>query len=209
MKILNLYSGIGGNRKLWGNDHEITAIEINPKIAEVYSDNFPRDNLIIADAHEYLLKNYDKFDFIWSSPPCQSHTKLVKFNRHRIRKYPEMQLYQEIILLQNFCSGGKQKWIVENVKPYYKPLINPSFELCRHLWWNNFDVLPFKHKNIKDFINIDDPKILMDWIDIHYDKNIYIGNNHDPCSILRNCVHPDLGLHIFNESQRNGLFNNC
>lgn len=27
MKILNLYAGIGGNRKLWGDDHEVTVVE--------------------------------------------------------------------------------------------------------------------------------------------------------------------------------------
>lgn len=26
MKILNLYAGIGGNRELWGNEHEITGV---------------------------------------------------------------------------------------------------------------------------------------------------------------------------------------
>ena len=28
LKILNLYAGIGGNRKLWGNEHDITAVEL-------------------------------------------------------------------------------------------------------------------------------------------------------------------------------------
>lgn len=27
MKILNLYAGIGGNRKLWGDEHEITDLK--------------------------------------------------------------------------------------------------------------------------------------------------------------------------------------
>ena len=31
MKILNLYSGIGGNRKLWGDEHEVTAVENVPE----------------------------------------------------------------------------------------------------------------------------------------------------------------------------------
>lgn len=53
LKILNLYAGIGGNRKLWGRVHNITAVELNPKIAEVYKDFFPEDNVIVADAHEY------------------------------------------------------------------------------------------------------------------------------------------------------------
>lgn len=67
MKILNLYAGIGGNRKLWGNNYEITAIELDEKIAAVYKELYPNDNVIVADAHTYLLKHFREFDFIWSS----------------------------------------------------------------------------------------------------------------------------------------------
>ena len=83
MKILNLYAGIGGNRMLWGNEHEITAVEYNEHIAKVYKEQYPNDNVIVADAHEYLLKHYAEFDFIWSSPPCPTHTptsiKMLKY----------------------------------------------------------------------------------------------------------------------------------
>ena len=78
MKILNLYAGIGGNRKLWGNEHEITAVEINPQIAKIYQDFFPNDTVIVADAHQYLLEHYKEFDFIWSSPPCPTHSRIRK-----------------------------------------------------------------------------------------------------------------------------------
>ena len=71
MKILNLYAGVGGNRKLWEDGHEITAVEHNSEIAEVYQDLYPSDKVVVADAHQYLLENYKDFDFIWSSPPCQ------------------------------------------------------------------------------------------------------------------------------------------
>lgn len=54
MKILNLYAGIGGNRELWGEEYDITAVEINPKIAKKYQERFPKDNVVVADAHEYL-----------------------------------------------------------------------------------------------------------------------------------------------------------
>jgi DNA (cytosine-5)-methyltransferase 1 len=74
MKILNLYSGIGGNRKLWQNV-EVTAVEFNEEIAAIYQEYFPDDKMIIGDAHEYLLKHYKEFDFIWSSPPCQTHSR--------------------------------------------------------------------------------------------------------------------------------------
>ena len=79
MKILNLYAGIGGNRKLWDNV-DVTAIEISPQIAKIYQDLYPNDNVIITDAHQYLLDHYKEFDFIWTSPPCQSHSSF----RHNI-----------------------------------------------------------------------------------------------------------------------------
>lgn len=51
MKILNLYAGIGGNRKLWGNEHDITAVELRPEIAAIYHDLYPNDTVIVGDAH--------------------------------------------------------------------------------------------------------------------------------------------------------------
>ena len=124
LKILNLYAGIGGNRKLWGDKHEITAVELNPKIAFVYSSLFPKDKVVVGDAHQYLLDHYKEFDFIWSSPPCQSHSQTNNFLKGQgIYRFPDMKLYEEIIFLKHFFKG---KWVVENVKPYYKPLIEPQ-----------------------------------------------------------------------------------
>lgn len=151
MKILNLYSGIGGNRKLWGEKHEITAVEYNEEIANVYRDYFPKDKVIVADAHEYLLNNYDKFDFIWSSPPCPTHsrmrytcTKKEQKTRGKLEvKYVDMKLYQEIILLDKYFKGN---WVVENVIPYYQPLI-PAKKLGRHLFWTNFNIGSYKSKS--------------------------------------------------------------
>ena len=74
MKILNLYAGIGGNRKLWGDEHDITAVELDESIAKIYQDFFPNDTILIEDAHDYLLQNFKEFDFIWSSPPCPTHS---------------------------------------------------------------------------------------------------------------------------------------
>ena len=76
MKILNLYAGIGGNRKLWGEEHEITSVEYDPKIAEIYKKLHPNDNLIIGDAVEYLLEHFKEYDFIWASPPCPTHSRI-------------------------------------------------------------------------------------------------------------------------------------
>lgn len=202
MKVLNLYAGLGGNRKLW-EGVTVTAVENHQAIAEVYISQHPNDEMIIGDAHEYLLKHYSKFDFIWSSPPCQSHSRMNKFTRHNTVRYIDASLYQEIILLQNFFKGY---WVVENVKPYYKPLIEPQ-TIGRHCFWSNLSIdTNFDLPNPPNFINlatVESKKKMMDWLDIHYEKNIYYGKNHCPVQILRNCVHPKLGLHIFNQLKSN------
>ena len=107
LKILNLYAGIGGNRKLW-KDVEVTAVENNPKIAAIYQDFFPDDKVIVGDAHAYLLEHFKEFDFIWSSPPCPSHSDVRRANvlnkegSQTKAIYPEMSLYEEVLLLMYF-----------------------------------------------------------------------------------------------------------
>jgi DNA (cytosine-5)-methyltransferase 1 len=135
MKILNLYSGIGGNRHLWGDEHEITAVEIDKNISSIYQEKFPHDKIVNTDAHSYLLYHYEEYDFIWSSPPCPTHSRIQhSMKTTRQMKYPDMRLYQEIIFLQTFFDG---KYVVENVIPYYEPLI-PAQARHRHLYWCNF-----------------------------------------------------------------------
>ena len=199
IQVLNLYAGLGGNRKLW-TGVEVTAVELDPRIAAVYSRLHPNDTVIVGDAHQYLLDNADRFDFIWSSPPCPTHSKMMKATRHKhLRRYPDMSLYQEIIFLQNFFKG---LFVVENVVPYYAPLIAGT-RIGRHMYWANFDVGNYEEPMPKDFINLANlagKQKLMDWLGIHYAENIYYGNNHCPAQILRNCVHPNEGLSIFNNA---------
>lgn len=199
MNILNLYAGVGGNRKLWVG-HSVTAVENNNQIANVYKKQFPEDDVLITDAHQYLLDHYKEYDFIWSSPPCQRHSRMNKATRHEsCVRYVDGKLFEEIIFLQHHFKG---KWIVENVIPYYEPYGNPK-KIGRHLYWSNFPVPDFEDpKPPKNFINlatVETKKIMMDWLGIHYEENIYYGGNHCPVQILRNCVHPLTGLHILNQ----------
>ncbi len=140
MKILNLYAGIGGNRKSWGTQHQITAVEYDSQIAEVYKDLYPTDQVIVGDAHQFLLDHYQEFDFIWSSPPCQSHSSFRHNIGVRFRgvkpKYPDMTLYEEIVFLEFYAKG---LWVVENVNPFYGAMRNPK-KIDRHLYWSNFDI---------------------------------------------------------------------
>jgi DNA (cytosine-5)-methyltransferase 1 len=197
MRVLNLYSGLGGNRKHWKNV-EVTALEDNEQIASVYKKLFPKDKLIIGDAHEYLLNHFREYDFIWSSPPCQSHSKMMKATRHTINKYPDLKLYEEIFLLQHFFKG---KWIVENVNPYYKPLIEPTVKIGRHLFWSNYNITHFEAPQYKGFFSASSSE-LKKWLGLEFKGNIYYKDNHDSGQVLRNCVHPMLGLHVLDESRK-------
>jgi DNA (cytosine-5)-methyltransferase 1 len=143
MKILNLYACLGGNRYKWNevkNDIEVTAVELDPELARMYQERFPNDTVIVADAHQYLLDHYKEFSFVWSSPPCPSHSR-ARFWGHGANGknpvFPDMKLYEEILFLQHHFKG---KYCVENVTPYYEPLINAQ-KRGRHLYWTNF-ILP-------------------------------------------------------------------
>ena len=200
MKVLNLYAGIGGNRKKW-TDCQVTAVEFDERIARIYLDNNPKDNLVIADAHQYLLDHYQDFDFIWSSPPCQTHSSLARANPRTAKKYPDMTLYQEILFLRHFFKG---KWVVENVVPYYEPLI-PGLRVGRHMFWSNFDFVCVDIRPSGDIArksNIAGMLEMQKWLGIEYEKPVYYGNNHCPVQILRNCVHPNMGLQIFEHARQ-------
>ena len=206
-KVLNLHAGLGGNAKDWDrNKYHITAVELEPKIAKVYQDNNPNDEVIIDDAMDYLKKHRNEYDFIWASPPCQKHSRMMKATRHDVADYFDASLYQIIIFLTHFYKG---KWVVENVKPYYEPLIKPTTIMGRHYFWSNFEILPIEVPNIKGFITngtVAETQKMKDWLGIQYEGNIYYKGNHCPGQVLRNCVHPEVGLHIINESERVGLF---
>lgn len=191
-KILNLYSGIGGNRALWGNEHQITAIEYNEEIAKVYSNLFPNDTVIVTDAHKYLIDHVlDGWDFIWSSPPCPSHSRINTDGNHAPR-YPEMGLYQEIIMLGN--NWFKGKWVIENVIPYYEPLIKPTIEIDRHFFWCNFIVNKIDVKKEK-------PIAFQTGTNGRYGFNLKgVDIKHNKRQILRNLVNPDIGLHFLNRA---------
>lgn len=188
LKVLNLYAGLGGNRKNW-KDVEVTAVEYNQEIADIYKDFFPNDTVIVADANQYLLEHYKEFDLIWSSPPCQSHSKM-RMMASKSGSYPpvmpDLTLYSEILFLQHFADC---KWIVENVKPYYRALIEPTQKLGRHHIWSNFDV-PFK--NMKDGLSHNDRgKHNKGFFDLRKYKI-----KHRKDQLIRNSVDPALGDYI-------------
>jgi DNA (cytosine-5)-methyltransferase 1 len=191
MKILNLYACLGGNRYKWGNDHEIVAVEWDEDLAKLYQDRFPNDTVIVADAHQYLLDSYKDFDFIWSSPPCPSHSR-ARFARRESTSavYPDLKLYEEILFLDNYFEG---KYCVENVIPYYEPLI-PAQKRGRHLYWTNFR-LPQDLNERKSSI-MEGKDEVNQWCKFHdYDFRKYKGDQRLD-KIARNLVDYEAGKTI-------------
>lgn len=195
IKVLNLYAGIGGNRKLW-KDVEVTAVENNKEIAKIYQKHFPKDRVIIGDAVEYLLKHYREFDFIWASPPCPTHSRmrfLKEIQENSKSKLPDMTLYGLIIFLKHFFKG---KYCVENVMSYYEPLIKPQVS-NNHFFWCNFGITNSK-KDIRDIrqrkgINYKEKRNAFDLEGLSITKSL----KH---KVLNNCVKPEVGLNIFNSA---------
>ena len=121
-KVLNLYACLGGNRYKWDDvakeanvDLKVTAVELDTELAKLYQERFPNDEVIVADAHQYLLDNFDEFSFVWSSPPCPTHSRMNYTFKNRENftiKFPDMKLYQEILLLKHFFKGKDRKSVV-------------------------------------------------------------------------------------------------
>lgn len=203
MKVLNLYACLGGNRYKW-TDCDVTAVELDPELARLYKERFPNDTVIIADAHQYLLDHYHEFDFIWSSPPCPSHSRArfwssVNLDTATKPIYPDMALYQEILFLKHYFKG---KYCVENVIPYYEPLM-PAQKRGRHLYWTNF-TLPqnLGERLIQIGAGEDEVTRLCEFHD--YDFRQYKGEQRID-KIARNLVDYEAGLTIFNCAK--GSFN--
>ncbi len=205
IKVLNLYACLGGNRYKWdevaeqaGIKIEVTAVELDPELARLYQERFPNDIVIVADAHQYLLDHYKEFDFVWSSPPCPTHGKIRLAQKNHpkfIPMYPDMKLYEEIIFLDNVFTG---KYCVENVTPYYEPLI-PAQKRGRHMYWTNFtlpnnlggrpDADGLMNTTTKDEVN--------KWCEFHdYDFRKYKGEQRTD-KIARNLVDYEVGRSIF------------
>jgi DNA (cytosine-5)-methyltransferase 1 len=202
MKVLNLYACLGGNRYKWDEvakeaniQIEVTAIELDEEAAKLYQERFPNDTVIVTDAHQYLLDHYKEFGFIWSSPPCPTHSRFnFSMKNNWKMKYPDMSLYQEIIFLQTWFNG---KFCVENVIPYYEPLIAAN-KRGRHLYWTNFN-LPndLKERKNPELSRGTSDEIVNRLINYHdYDFRKYKGKQ-DVRKMARNLVDYEAGKTIF------------
>jgi len=207
-KVLNLYAGIGGNRKLWDEveDIDVTAVEWDEEKAKVYRDYFPNDTVVVGDAHEYLIKHLDEYDFIWSSPPCPTHSQMESMNHAQYPpRYPDMNLYEEIVILQQHHERLDYDYCVENVISYYDPLVTPQ-QVSRHYFWSNHNISEhdtpvLRKRGVENRDGRGDKGEGFDYDEheegLGYDLSGYDISKSKRGKMLRNCVHPELGKHVF------------
>jgi DNA (cytosine-5)-methyltransferase 1 len=104
-----------------------------------------------------------------------------------------MKLYQEILFLRHYYDG---QWIIENVDPFYDPLISADCKMGRHLFWSNFKIRPTVFEDAD--INRGN---LKEWQSLHGFSLEGRKINHRKDQILRNCVNPELGLYILEQAR--------
>ena len=196
MRILDLFAGVGGTSK---GIHraaaeqnvklEYVAIDYDPSVLYAHQKFCPEDFTILRNAWNYDFSGYD---FIWASPPCQSHSVL----NYTLRRYdPDMRLYELIKKLRN---SGKD-FIVENVHPYYQPPIPWNFEVNRHVFWSNLPIPSFRVvEKRKAFGELG----VTDLLDYHgVDKSVlsHVRGAQRRRQLLRNMVNPEISRRIFQE----------
>lgn len=203
MKILNTHAGLGGNRQGWPIEFSITAVESNLEVAEIYADRFPQDVVVVGDAYEYLVDHYKEFDFIWMSPTCTTHSQYRYNVGVRAKGYkpvmPDMMLYSSIVFLQHHFNG---KWVVENVRPYYELMVkdvDPQI-ISRHYFWANFYIssIELPSTRIRD-------KNKISSLEKYWGIDLSSYKIKNKRQLLRNCVHPKLGLHILQCALSNNI----
>lgn len=104
--------------------------------------------------------------------------------------YPDMTLYQEIIFLEHYFDG---KYCVENVVPYYEPLIAGK-KRGRHLYWTNFN-LPNDLGERKS-ISMESKDEVKQWCEFHEYNFYQYKGEHRIDKIARNLVDYEAGRTI-------------
>ncbi len=121
LKILDLFSGVGGLSYGFANDDNfeiVAANEILPDMAKAYSLNHPSVKMYNCDIKDFGIENLTKdlsikkgdIDLIIGGPPCQAFSTVGK----RLIDDPRGQLFQEYYRVLKECNP--KVFLFENVK---------------------------------------------------------------------------------------------
>ena len=110
-----------------------------------------------------------------------------------------MKLYEEILFLMGYFKG---KWVIENVKSWYEPLIKPK-EVGNHYYWSNFPISNIQSESREHDSSIEELQKRKG-----FDLSKYKNLKSDKKLLLRNCVEPNEAKHIFESAynEKQGIF---
>lgn len=198
MRILDLYAGLGGTAKgiqsvleKKGVDYEYFAIEIDPNVCAAHKINNPRSTVICADVKDWLDKITD-FDFVWASPPCQTHS-ILNFSNKATGKKTNLVDWSLWHVIDHLQRTENVSYVVENVLIWYNEPFKHNFNLDRHYFWTNLSLLSFEYqKRTKDWGYLS----VKGWKEYHQVEHAITGNKRQQ---LRNCLHWSIAAGIFEQ----------
>ena len=138
-KLLDLYccaGGAGYGYEQAGFDVTGVDIEYQPK---------HRGKFIQADAIEFLKVNYQNYDVIHASPPCQAYSTASMQFRTKGKRYDDL-----ISITREILQKINKPYIIENVPG--SPLLNPIV-LCGAM----FNMRTYRHRLFESNIKLISP----------------------------------------------------
>ncbi|XP_029687749.1 tRNA (cytosine(38)-C(5))-methyltransferase-like isoform X2 [Takifugu rubripes] len=123
MRVLELYSGIGGMHYALIESNlsyqVVAAVDINTTANQVYTHNFPNTALLNKTIEGITLEEFNKlsFDMILMSPPCQPFTRI---GLQRDLDDPRTKSFLHIVDLLPRLSKAPLYILLENVKGFEK-----------------------------------------------------------------------------------------
>jgi len=142
IRILDLFCGLGGVARGFQRyliEHEIEfeyhAVDNNPQILRAHKFLNPYSKTFYRDAWSFTDEELLSYDFVWASPPCETHSTLMCYYNRNSKKWkpPDMRLWE---LISHLFKLGVP-FVVENVRPYYGFPILPTARAGRHYLWSN------------------------------------------------------------------------